>query len=329
MGVTAAKLYVKQPWNLPGDLAAMTYDLVKFLTDDHASLTGPGWTVVACDDKTNIDTPSGGTSLANIDSGNDWSTGNANTPAVDSWICLESLDATTANGTNHFQLIIKSLVGEDIRFWLLPNENFNIPGSTTSGSDPTVPGDSLVVTVDTDADVNTAWLNMNADEGMMNFLLDEQSGGDARFFYVGEMDKSPTGWTRPYVMTVSVLAHLTGSMFTTLSPQDDVTICNNSRLIIVGCPETGGTRWMSKGTRKNLLGVDPIFPIGVATWTSSLSPSEMSGNIGFRGFLRNVRDVHKDVGVHGTLDSMDWVFANDNVGFPGIAIRWDGSTSYP
>ena len=335
MAVTSPPfLYVKQPWDLPTDMEAMLYDLTKFLTDEHATQTGPAWTVVCADDASRIDTPAGGNFLANLDTLNDWSTGNANTPVQGAWICLESLDATTKNGTNHFQAIIKASTGGlGYLIWLMPNQNFVVPGSTTSTANPTVPADSLGESGGYffGADIGVSYLNMNADEGMAVFLLNAQAGNDTRFFYLGELDGSHESWTRPYALSKLDFGfwstNAADNYMSTLFPDDGVTPCLEATMGFAACPDTGGNRWMSRGTRKNLLGVDPIFPVSVATYNFI---SFNSRQLGFRGYLRNVRDTHEDMPAQGTIDSMNWVHANEFPGsHPAMAIRWDGATAYP
>lgn len=326
MPVTAAKTYIKQPWNVPSQNAGMLYDMVKWLTDEHSSITGPAWTVVTADDGSRIDQPGGGDFLANIDSGNDWSTGNANTPLVGAWVCLESLTASTNNGTNHFQFILRA-TSSDIEFYLIQNENFSIPGATTSLSAPTVPADSVgPFLLEADATVNVAWLNMCADEGMLGGILDEQAGSVARFFYVGELDEGHPSDTRPYVLFDRRACTTSESnTWLMLAAQDGVTPLDVGRMV-----NFGDNSYVNGGVRKNLLGVDPLMKVGAACWDSASSSSIPSGFVQFRGWCRNIRETHEDLANHGTLDSLNFLYANSDAGSsPGLAIVSDGVTVYP
>jgi len=326
MPITAPKTYIKQAWNVPGDNAAMAYDMVKWLTDEHSSITGPAWTVVTADDGSRIDQPAGGDFLANIDSGNDWSTGNANTPLLNTWVCLESLDASTNNGTNHFQLIIRA-VTNNIEFYLIPYENFSIPGATTSFSAPTVPANSVGYDLPANINFNTSWLNMCADEGMLAGFLDEQAGSYGRFFYVGELDDGHPSDDRPYALfnDINYGAIATGDQWTMIAAQDGTTVLDNGYTIRFG----GSSVPLNTATRMNLLGVDPLFRLGASAW-SNVSGSSPSGLIQFRGWCRNIREAHESLADHGTLDNLNWLYVNSSAGTRStFAIASDGVTTYP
>mgnify|MGYP000371463952 CR=1 FL=1 len=240
MAVTAPLIYPKQSFNFASSgRNDAFYDLILWLADNHGSITGPGWTVVECDDGTNRDVPSGApNSFDEISASNDWSTGNTNTPGTGSWVVLENVDARMAAGV-HFQILIyfgQFSVGSSTTvtsFTLIPLQDFSTGGGSTAGAAPSVPSTAMDHDIDT-AYSGTVYMNAAADEGAFIFIPDEPGSEPAsldRWTAFGECDGVPVSadprnyWIRRNTSFPGFLiGDATGSQYNQrISPYDNVT----------------------------------------------------------------------------------------------------------
>jgi hypothetical protein len=323
MPVTAPKLLIKQAHTLPGALPQVVKDIARFLNNDDNGppAVGPGWNCIWADDLTLFGAPTSAGKINNLVGANLWKA--AGTLLDGSWIVLESLDG---NNTNHCQIALQ-MFGTNLRYWLLPYQDFVTPAGTTAS--PVMPSTALgPIDADASATVAAATLNVAADEGMVAWLLVNPGAQAGHFVYMGELDEGPGD--RNYVMYDSPAdVHVTDS--STIHPWRGISLRDGTSLLLGSkwvnmCDGSG--RSMAENDRKNLLGVDPIFRAGVFLWLSGNNPGAQTY---FAGWLRNIRPIHEDVGVVGTIANRQWMyFSDETIGsFPPIAIAWDGVTDFP
>lgn len=300
-------------------------DIVRFLINDHPSITGPGWTIVEAQAGGNREVPGDPTDLDSLVSAVGWPNG---TIAVNDWIVLESADA---NNSNHFQLYIEYQATNDINFMLIPFEDFTTGAG--AASPPTFPGTAFAIGSNINVYSKAAGANVYsivADEGMMALLTDGLGNSDVHWTYIGELnpsfsDGSPAD-ERCYVVhdnegIVGLAENSAQITFNRLSPVDDSTV------LIIGYDVNffsfgANTRVIEDGADiGRILGQHVIYPVGV--WFNDTSHRH------FAGFLRNIYSIHAFVGSMGTLNNKAYMFRNNSPGARGgIVFEWDGVTAY-
>lgn len=295
-------------------------EIVRFLIDDHATHTGPGWTIVEARSNSSREVPSTASDLDSLSSATDWKNGSISTG---DWIVLESADA---NNSNHFQVFLKYNSATQLQIQLIPLEDFTTGGGDTAS--PTLPatavgagGSAVTMSFDTGA----YFWHIVADEGMCYILADNGDPLDARHIYFGEVDGANTGGSptddRAYVILDETTAVQVDDANITpwnrLSPVDDSTILDEGSWTWVGRTFSSIPQLASS---LNALGNNYILPIYMVFLDS--------GHSHIAGILRNVYSGHKGLGTIGTLDSLNYGFYNDITGTDiTIVFKWDGSTA--
>jgi len=326
MPVSAPKILAKQPYTLDGALPKMLQDFCRFLNNDTGVATpGPGWVLEYADDGTaNSSAPTTGglVKFAELPPANLWVA--ANTPVVGSWVLLRSMPG---NNANTFQIVVKVATGA-LRYALIPKGDLAIPtnGTTTSTANPTLPATATAYFDGTaSAAMGPSYLNVAADEGMVTWHIDAQAGGSGSWGYLGETDEGPGD--RDYVLgfldtsNVYILNSPSAAPFRTLSYRDDTTVVGAaSRFVRFG----NGSSAFGALAPLDALGIVPMFRLGVECWQSGLP----SGHIYFAGWLRNVREANLNLALRGTV-GLAWMHISQNASGAGIAIAWDGATTYP
>ena len=320
-------------------MAAAGFDLVRFLCDNHASLTGPGWTVIDADDGTNRDQPAGPNfDLTELGGSNLWNPANGS-PPTGSWIVIESLDS---NNTNHCQVWIHLQSSTEVQFRVIPFEDFAAGGGTTGGSDPTFPatsfGNSSASNQSFSFQSGVARFLGVATEGNMVWLGTVLS--DEEWIYFGEVDgaaDASTGASPPDDRAYTILrttadVHIGQSIndepFCRLSPLDDTTVIGDGNTESgfvqfysqAEAPLTGSATWPRMAT----LSEDHLLPIGAAFFDT--------GHQHFMGYLRNVRGCNGQLGSMGTFDGHEWLYYNDrrsSASYTCVVFKWDGATRFP
>lgn len=300
-------------------------DMVRFLINDHPTITGPGWTIVEAQSGANREVPSVATDLDSLVSATAWPNG---TLSTGDWIVLESANA---NNTNHFQLYIEYQSTTDINFIMFPLEDFSTGGG--AATPPTFPatavgaGGSIVAFTKDSAAIT---YSIVADEGMMALLVDALGNSDCDWTYIGELDASfPDGTPaddRCYVIhdnesLVSWADTSSEYVFNRLSPLDDSTVLTlgyDAQFFTWG----SNVRIHEDGTDiGRILGQHSIYPVGI--WFNDTSHKH------FAGFLRNIYSIHAYAGCIGTINNKSYMFRNNSTLFSGgIVFEWDGTTGY-
>lgn len=307
------------------------YDLIRWICDNHATLTGPGYTVVEADDGTNIDTPSGAPfSLTELGASNAWNPDNANFPPPDgSWIVLESLDS---NNTNHFQVIFQ-LSGDNLVYRIFALEDFTTGGGTTAPSLPTMPSTNFGDAAGTNETLTgyafSALYHCTATEGNLIILTDHST--DSNLAYIGEVDNPDPADDRAYVSyratsTLGPNESANIEDWVRLSPVDDTTVigaAQNEGSQLVEWMDHGETNYQDPDEHGGVALGDSILilPIGVAFPTT--------GHRHFAGWLRNLRTSNASNGLRAATSDLQWIMRGNDTFRPCFAIRWDGSTTYP
>lgn len=294
--------------------------IVRFLINDHASITGPGWTIVEAYDGTTREVPSDVTDMDTFSVGFGWRTSSL---AAGDWIVLESANA---NNANHFQLYIELDSTTNINFMLIPFEDF--PTSDSLVSPPLFTTSSFGSSSGSFVAMSTfaasAQYTIAADEGMMALLADQTGSNAPRFIYIGEIDSLQTTGSlddRSYVIrsAPSNVGHTDSATarWQKLSPLDNKTVLS-------GYPNM----WYSWGSnnrthdtatdRGNLLGLDTILPVSL--WFTS--PGHTAG------YLRNIFSGHENLPeTSGTLSGSNYLHRRNETE-PNIVMSFDGSTAF-
>jgi len=343
MPVTAPDFF-NQSFAFPGNRNLAFYEWCQWLNNDHASVTGPGWGLIAADDTTRIDVAATFTAL---NSANDWSKGNANTPANGSWCCLQTLPGNT---DRVWQMIV--FFGQlgaapeanslRVTIFVIPYADgtgadpFVVPGATTAGSTPTVPALSMATRLYTDSAEwsGTILMTSCADESSVVYLP-SIDGTDpiARktYFIGGEMDGGPPNETRNFVYHIyegptAPGPHIDNSAnydgFQRVSAKDgDTTILTQGHWLEFGA-HSGAYRCADDSAGPlDALGGPPTLPLGVMFRDENRMETA--------GFIRHLREVTPTIGKKGTTNGLNYIYQNDTTGDPGMAMSWDGVTAFP
>jgi len=316
------RIYPKQ---IHSGLDVALPDIVRFLINDHPTITGPGWTIVEAQAGANREVPPDPTDLDSLVSATAWANG---TVAVNDWIVLESANA---NNTNHFQLYIEYQATNDINFMLIPFENFSTGGG--AASPPTFPSTAFAIgsSVNTFTKESTAIAySVIADEGMMALLVDAFGNITCDWTYMGEItpsypDGSPSD-DRCYIVhdnesLVSLADAGSEITFNRLSPLDDTTILISGFDVNLFSFGTNSRLIEDASDLGRISGQHIIYPIGV--WFDDASHKH------FAGYLRNVYSIHAYAGSQGTLNNKAYMFRNNSfLAGGGLVFEWDGATSY-
>jgi len=302
------------------DVTSALPDIVRFLINDHPTITGPGWTIVEAFDGSTREIPSDSSDIDTFSAGFGWRTSSL---SAGDWIVLESANA---NNTNHFQLYIELESTTEISFMLIPFEDFSTGGSAISPPLFTTSsfGNSSGTFVSFTAFNSSAQYTVAADEGMMALLADQTGSNTPYFTYFGEIDAVhifENFDNRCYVVrtTTGDVGHTDSiiSRWRRLSPIDSKTILNGYPAQHYSFGENSILH-DTNAERGNLLGLDSIFPVGI--WFSD--PSH------FAGYLRNCYSANENLPeASGTLSGSNYLHRR-NQPESNIVLKFDGSTVF-
>ena len=342
MPITAPHFFRKLAFTFPAQRNLAFYELAQWLNGSHSTEVGPGWTCVAADDTTRIDSGN----LSDMNSANDWSTINANTPPNGSWIALQSQPGLTDR-----MWILLLFFGEfgtsnaspdRVGFVLIPRpegpnaDPFVVPELSTAGEAPAVPSGSMVKEVYTD---DTQWIGSiqmiaNADESSLNFLPCFAAAdplNQPTWWVGGEVEDGPPNQDRNWVAHTYDGGISTGPNITTSTSNTGFSreTARNGDFAVVSLGRWA-TFYANSGAYRvaadpdsalDDLGEPPILPVWVSFYDSNRQ--QVAGRI------RHVFEVNPVKGQRGTLNGRTLLFMNYNTSDPNIAITWDGATDFP
>lgn len=344
MAVTAPEFFRAITFAMPADRNLGFYEMMQWLNDDHATETGPGWVLIAADDTVRIDTA---TTFTLLNSANDWSKGNANTPPDGSWCCLQTLPGNTAR-VWQFVCFFGSFGGSPeanalrVTMVMIPyadgtgSDPFVVPGATTAAASPAVPTLSMVSRCYTDSAEWSGNVKMCAvaDENSFVFLpsVDGVDPIARRTWWVaGELENGPTGETRNFVAhqfegPTNPGPHIEESAayngFARVEARNSNTTILTEGLWLELFGASGIDRLADEPAGPlDALGRPPVLPLGV--YFRDENRSEVAG------FFRLLREVTPTLGKKGTLATLTFLYLNSTVNQPGFAMKWDGSTAFP
>lgn len=310
-------------------LATALPQMARFLINDHASITGPGWTIVEAQAGGSRQIPSSVSDMDSFTAIFGWRTG---TLTAGDWIVLESANA---NNTNHFQLYMELESTTTLNFLMIPFENFATGAAAVSP--PLFPtssfGGASGTFVVVDGFSSLATYSIVADEGMAAFLNDNNTTS-CDWIYVGELDSlmvsGSIGDMRCYTICAEpdLVGHNDASTgadirWRRLSPIDHKTILSTGYSALYFAFGANVRVHETTAGNDNLLGVYSVLPAGV--WFDD------GGHEHFAGFLRNVYSADEGLpegsGTLGPGGSRAFLHRS-NQAEPQICFKWDGSTVY-
>lgn len=319
MPLTAAKIYPKQYHT---SLGKGLRDLVAFLINDHASITGPGWSIVEAYDSATASrqipsTPSGSGALNSFTGTFSWKD---DTLTTDDWIVLET---NIAGGNPEFQFYMEYATATTLQYIMFPFEDFATGGGAVSP--PTFPsravGSTTSVVTHTAFVDGAGWYTAVADEQMFSFIITRGGKTSISWGYVGSLDKTYSNDTRPFVIydnpSVVIVENGSGATYwNRVSPIDNNTILGSGYWMF---PKPGAsatdlfvdtTYWLPK---------QPIAQPGVAF---AFTHAHVAG------FLRNVYMAQRRNGYRNVLGNKDYICFSDDPEHAVLVFPWDGSTEW-
>lgn len=311
-------------------------DIARFLINNHATLTGPGWSVVEAFTSASAarEVPSNSASLSSLTTATSWVSGPI---GEGDWIVLESTDG---NNTNHFQLYLEADATTRLHMLLIPLCDFVTGGSAVTP--PTFPttsigsGTSVPITIPVVA--TPMKVSVIADQGMLTLIHDTGINSETVWTYIGELngarDNGSPADERCYVIHDSPfdlewdegINNTLLRFWNRLSPVDNSTMLsgttNGGASVFMGSPASPHVPMHSEAERDMTLGVDSILPVGINFGTGI--------HRHFAGFLRNVYSVHRGLGTAGQLNDRAFIYRNvGNQLHASICFKWDSTTLYP
>lgn len=316
MPLTGAKFY-PNIFHANNRLAAR--DIVAFLIDDHATITGPGWSIVEAYDGTagSRQTPSTTTGTGALASFTGTFSWKDDTVAVNDWIVLRT---NIGGGGTEFQLYLEADTSTTWQYKLIPLDDF-ATDPTSLVSPPVLPVSSVGSgTSPVTHSLGNGWYSVVADEQMVTVFGHLGGGGAISWGYIGSLDQPHPSDIRPFVIydnpgEVSVFNGSFGTYWNRLSPIDQSTILG-----------TGYWSWLRRGNDVNIADDDlwlhnrVALPVGVLF--------ENAGHVHFAGFTRHVYQAQELMGHRNVIGNLDFVTMSSVATRPGIAVKWDGTTEW-
>lgn len=300
------------------DLATAMPQLVRFLINDHATITGPGWSIVQAQAGGNREVPSDPSDLDSLVSATGWPN---STLANNDWIVLQSVGGTVSAS---FQVYMELQTATTMNVMLMPFADFNT--SESALSPPSFPTGSIGAGsgsfVSMGGFSSDATYSAVADEGMAALLFDDNTTA-VDWLYVGEVDSlynTPASGTqdpRPFVINdiPSDVEWDLGFRWNRISPANNRTA--------LGTGHATGLNGFNDHVHNNnsdlVNGIWGILPVGVAF--------DDSGHDHFAGWFRNVYSVSDQMETSGTLSGSNFMHRT-NGSQAQICFKWDGSTAY-
>ena len=325
MPITAPKIYPKQFHTTPG---LGLRDFVAFLIDDHATITGPGWSIVEAFDSATVSrqipsTTTGSGALASFTGTFSWKD---NTLTTDDWIVLE-----TIVGGNEFQLYLEYATTTSIQYIMFPFEDFATGGGAVSP--PTFPSravgsGSSVVTNSLALIDNGGWYSVIADEQQMILVITRGGRVNITFGYVGSLNDPLPSDTRPFVIwdtpsAASVSASGTFVPFNRISPVDNTTILTNGFL---GQYRVGGTGF--PGSSANIVCNDGTYWLDEQPLIPVLVVFNDTNSQHVAGYTRNAYAVNRNAGNRSVFGALEYIVFSDTITNPAWCLPWDGVTEW-
>lgn len=339
--MTTTRFFASQSFS---NLGAALPQIVRFMMNDHATITGPAWSLVEAQSGGNREVPSDPADLDSLVSATDWKNDSI---APDDWVVLESVGGVVSSS---FQLYIEYQDTVRMNIIMMPLADFSTGGG--AASPPTFPSTAVgngssLITYGGGTGGNYslfATYNVIADEGMMAFIFDQ---GNCDWSYIGEVDSVYNSGSiikdpRPFVIHDVVGAiSLGNTSFNRLSPKDNSTVLTQGSVMGMIASgflylDAGG----SSGPGKDLLNNGLSSGSGYTTVAPWGAIFEDNGHEHVAGWLRNVYTVGEGLssgngsGNHsGTMSGTNFdehgiMFRSHNSTRPGVAFKWDGATAY-
>lgn len=312
-------------------------DFGRFLINDLASFTGPGWEIVEAYDNdcptTKRRVPTGGDEKnmdnASFSAGSDFGW-QQNSVGANDWIVLESV---LGGGATEFQVFFKVTGTTTMTIQLMPKGDFVTGGGDTPS--PTLPSTTVPASAPTITGYTTSTrYSIVADEGMFAFLFDALSLTGCNWTYVGQVDGAPADDDYPYIIWDTPGQVVFNDLFTTtgnwhrLSPVN-ADLDGGDSLLTLGLEAhyyQSVTSFVHASTTLGVHALDQERPLPVGVFFPD------AGHRHFAGWLRNVYSANRLMGATGTFGNKSYMFRNEDPdGSTGVSLcfAWDGSTAYP
>ena len=310
----ASTFYAKQS---KADTGKFLVEFPRFLIDDLATFTGPGWTIIdtySSGAGTPHEVPGDPTDMDSLAADNGW---RSNSLVINDYIILES-----ASDANRFQVGIEYQTNDTIRMIVAPTGGF-VTGNDDNDMITASNWGNAIITHD-DFDVSgvvAANWSIIADEDHFKLIYDYPTTPTRRFSYVGKLEDVHEDDVNPVFMwTVPEQPNAVENSVRgkTLSLRDGETEINQYM------SDLAGSAWEMCGDGYDLdtvTGEYRLLPMYICANTS--------GDCGIRGRLIGTWKTDQAAGAvagKGTFSTRSYGYVTNTSVSPPIVFEWDGST---
>lgn len=296
-------------------------ELVRFMVNDHATETGPGWTIIdtySGSAATPHEVPSDATDLDSLAADNTWRTGSLGTS---DYIVLQSSSAS-----NKFQIGIEYQSTSLMRFIVAPQAGFNTSADNT---DLTTAGnwDNPKLATN-DFSITNSAANMAITANDDRFILMMNNSGTKRWTYVGKLintyaadEYSAVYYNNEGIIRTNQSQGISGNFWKKTSMVNDTT-----ELTCAGTSLDGSLGEIMGHATDYVTdpdgGASKMFPISLL--------SNTSGHQGHFGDLDGVYSLQRSFSTASllyTLNTKAYIYAGDSASYSAVAWEWDGVTA--
>ena len=301
--------------------ADMINELVRFMVNDHATETGPNWTIVdsySSAAATKHEIPSDAADLDSLAADNSWRTG--------SLVASDYIVLLSASASNKFQVSFEYQSTTVLRMIIAPLAGFNTSFDNADSINAGNWDNPKQATFDfstTNAAGNMA-VTANADR----FILFTNNSGTKRWTYIGKLintyaddEYSAVHYNNEGIIRSNQVQGTGGNYWKKISMVDDSTelTCGGCALdSSLGDVMSNATDYVTDPDG----GKSKMFPISII--------SNVTGHQGHLGELDGVYSLHRSFGVSDvlhTLNTKAYIYATDSTNYAPVAWEWNGVTA--
>jgi len=190
-----------------GSLAYSLTQIVRFLADDHPTISGPGWTVVEARSDGGREIPATPTDVDSLVSAVSWK-GDGSGLAAGDWIVLRS--AASIETAERFMMYLEQDQSDRAYVWMFPSDNFVAQGAgnqsppTIADGLPAAPGVAPASPVSFSTFVDGGTMHVAATAAAVGLWRDRTAATNIDWLYVGQVTTlgGPAD-ARPFVISTN------------------------------------------------------------------------------------------------------------------------------